>query len=430
MNKNPIAGHLKHQWHKYALFVEDVTRGSTDNNSADIAYWRNKLFTRFITWLVPVSLIALIPGATMGIIKGYPIISIIDVAAAFSISAIALNPHIKLLTRKFFVVFIIYCLASVLMVFLGFLGPAFIYLLALSVFITLTFPNKYAYYSIAVNFFICASCALIIYFKLFNSPLIKEFDFGIWVAVSSNLIFLSLVCVILISYLINGLEDTVTKEFLLKNQLQQESKERLQNNLLLKESESHYKSLFFLSPSPMWVLDSGTFRFLQVNEAAIKTYGYSNADFLGMTIEDIKTEGQMVDFFNTVQDIHTPESSTVKIDEHRRKNGELFYVEVTFNSIPFKGKPAILGIARDMTEQMNYIKAIEGQNKKLHEIAYIQSHVVRAPLARIIGLVNLIKMNADVNPGAEILAYLEESANEFDEVIKDITNKTEQIFVD
>jgi PAS domain S-box-containing protein len=421
MNINSISGRLNYLWHKYSVFVEGVTKGNTDINSADIAYWRNKLFTRFITWLVPVSLIALIPGATMGFVKGYPIISIIDIGAACSILIIALNRRIRLISRKFSVVFILYCLAAVLMVYLGFLGPAFIYLLALSVFVTLTFPNKYAYYSIAANFFICLGCALIIYFKLFNSPLIKEFDFGIWVAVSSNLIFLSLVCVVLISYLIKGLEDTVTQEFGLKNQLQQESKERMRNNLLLKESEAHYKSLFFLSPLPMWVLDSDSLRFLQVNEAAIKTYGYSNGAFLKMTIEDIKADEQPVDFLDTFRNINEPESSMIKIEQHRRKNKETFYLEVKFNSIPFRGKLAILGIARDMTEQMNYIKAIEGQNKKLHEIAYIQSHVVRAPLARIIGLVDLVKSHPDTAPDPVILAYLEKSAQEFDEVIKDIS---------
>jgi len=180
----------------------------------------------------------------------------------------------------------------------------------------------------------------------------------------------------------------------------------------------------------MWVLDSKTFRFLQVNEAAIKTYGYSNTAFLKMTIEDIKADEQAVDAPDTFRNIHEAESSMVKIEQHLRKNKDVFYVEVTFNSIPFSGKLAILGVARDMTEQMNYIKAIEGQNKKLHEIAYIQSHVVRAPLARIIGLVNLIKTNTDVALDREMLGYLEQSANEFDEAIKDITSKTEQIFID
>jgi len=430
MNEKLLVGPLSKLWQKYSAFVENATKGNTEVGSENIIYWRDKLFTLFITWLLPVCLIALIPGVTMGIIKGYPVISVVDLASAFSIFTIALSPPINLFVRKVFVVAILYCLAAVLMVFLGVLGPAFIYLLTLSVFITLTFPKKYAYYSVAANLLICVGCGILIYFKLFNSPLVRQFDLGIWIAVSSNLIFLSLVCVVLICYLIKGLEDTVLKEFRLKNQLLVESKERLRNNLLLKESEGHYKSLFFLSPSPMWVLDSETFRFLQVNEAAVKTYGYSNSDFSTMSVDDIKTEGQIVDAFAAKHDHHLQEPSRAKIFQHKRKNGEVFYVEVRFNSIPFKGKIAILGIARDMTEEMNYIKAIEDQNNKLHDIAYIQSHVVRAPLARIIGLVNLIKGCTDGKPTAEMLEYLEHSANEFDEVIQNIMSKTEQIFIE
>lgn len=70
------------------------------------------------------------------------------------------------------------------------------------------------------------------------------------------------------------------------------------------------------------------------------------------------------------------------------------------------------------------------QNEKLHEIAYIQSHYVRAPLARIIGLVNLLNSNQNESSTPEILAYLDQSAKEFDEVVRTITSKTEQIFID
>jgi PAS domain S-box-containing protein len=280
-----------------------------------------------------------------------------------------------------------------------------------------------------MNFFICLCCALIVYFKLFNSPLITEFDIGAWIAVSSNLIFLSLVCVVLINNIFKSLEDTINKESGLKNQLYQESIERQRNNERLKESEGHYKSLFFKNPSPMWVLDSETLRFLQVNEAAINNYGYTSEEFLAMSIEDIKSEDDAVGFFESLQENHKRGSSLIKINQHHRKNGESFYVEARFNTIPFKGKQATLGIARDMTEQMNYIKAIEEQNEKLHEIAYIQSHYVRAPVARIIGLVDLLNSAADDKPTDEILAYLEQSAKEFDEVIRSITSKTEQIFI-
>ncbi len=77
-----------------------------------------------------------------------------------------------------------------------------------------------------------------------------------------------------------------------------------------------------------------------------------------------------------------------------------------------------------MTEQMKFTKAIENQNARLHEIAYIQSHIVRAPLARIMGLVDIIVQNTNEIPDPRILSYLDQSAKEFDEIIKEIISKT------
>jgi PAS domain S-box-containing protein len=263
---------------------------------------------------------------------------------------------------------------------------------------------------------------LVIYFKLFNSPLIKEFNIGIWIAVASNLIFLSWVSVVLISNTIGSLENTIIKEFRLKNELKKQKVTGIRHNEQLKESEGHYKSLFFLNPWPMWVLDSKTKRFLQVNEAAVQNYGYTNEEFLTMSLKDIELQ-------NDVEVLHNEQIAKMllsTITQHSRKNKEQFYVEIIFNSIPFDGLDATLLIARDITEQMNYIKAIEGKNEKLHEIAYIQSHYVRAPLARIMGLVGLLTRDLNEKPNPEFLSYLDQSAKELDDIIRTITSKTEQ----
>ena len=206
-------------WYKYSVFVAGITRGNEGSGPGDINYWRDKLFTNFITWLLPVCLVPLVPGVIVGIKAGYPLIATVDLIAATIVFAIGLYPKLNLTLRKFLIAFILYCLAAFLMIFLGLLGPGFIYLLALSVFVTLTFPGKYAYYTVAINFLLSLCCALIIYFRLFNSPLINEFNLGAWIAVSSNLIFLSLVCVVLIINIFKGLEDTISKEHGLKKQL-------------------------------------------------------------------------------------------------------------------------------------------------------------------------------------------------------------------
>ena len=76
---------------------------------------------------------------------------------------------------------------------------------------------------------------------------------------------------------------------------------------------------------------------------------------------------------------------------------------------------------------MNYILAIEEQNLKLREIAWTQSHIVRAPLSRILGLVDIMVMDKDPKVIEELLPLLQLSATELDEVIKNIVSKTESL---
>ncbi|MBL7752283.1 MAG: PAS domain S-box protein, partial [Chitinophagaceae bacterium] len=56
----------------------------------------------------------------------------------------------------------------------------------------------------------------------------------------------------------------------------------------IRRSEQKYRYLFHHNPIPMWVIEVGTFKFLDVNEMAIQKYGYSREEFLSMTAEDIR----------------------------------------------------------------------------------------------------------------------------------------------
>ncbi|HTN22078.1 MAG TPA: PAS domain-containing protein [Pelobium sp.] len=78
-----------------------------------------------------------------------------------------------------------------------------------------------------------------------------------------------------------------------------------------------------------------------------------------------------------------------------------------------------------VAQQLRHIEIIESQNQKLSEISYIQSHIVRAPLARIMGLVDLLINHPNKSEEKEeIYQYLTDAAREFDAVITDIINKT------
>ncbi len=195
----------------------------------------------------------------------------------------------------------------------------------------------------------------------------------------------------------------------------------------LEESEKRYSDLFQLSPQPMWVYDSGTLEFLDVNAAAIKHYGYSREEFLSMDIKELMPDEDEIEGSSCLSKEHDTSILQVMC-RHKKKNREIIQVELQSNIIDFKGREAYLALSIDITERLNYIGAIEKQNKTLQEIAWIQSHLVRAPLAKIMGLIDLIQNHklSDTEKD-DYFIHILDAANEFDAVVKDIVKKTDLV---
>jgi PAS domain S-box-containing protein len=205
--------------------------------------------------------------------------------------------------------------------------------------------------------------------------------------------------------------------------------ERKKTQIELETSEKRYSDLFHLSPIPMWVFDVVTLRFLDVNEAAVRHYGYTIQEFLQMSILDITLTEDVSDVLQKVKVLNRNNSKFSQgIFRHKKKNGDLIFVDIQSNTIEFQGTLGRIILANDITERFTYIEAIEKQNEKLKKIAWIQSHVVRAPLARMMGLIDLLKKQGfDKSDNEKMYDYLLISAEELDAIIKDITNKSEEI---
>ena len=91
----------------------------------------------------------------------------------------------------------------------------------------------------------------------------------------------------------------------------------------------------------------------------------------------------------------------------------------------------MVGAVLDVTNSRKLLRKIQRQNKVLKEIAWEQSHVVRAPLARIKGLIHLLEDEVfEEMSKEEILFHIKDSANELDSIIRNIVEKTEKINVE
>lgn len=109
-----------------------------------------------------------------------------------------------------------------------------------------------------------------------------------------------------------------------------------------------FRMLFQSHPSPMWIYDPLTYRFLIVNDAAVELYGYSQLAYTRLTVLDIRPASErqrMVDAVAKRSDVDRAERWT-----HLKADGTALDVLTYGRELQFEGRTAILAIVQDRTE--------------------------------------------------------------------------------
>lgn len=109
--------------------------------------------------------------------------------------------------------------------------------------------------------------------------------------------------------------------------------------------------LFEQHPDPMWVYDLETFRFLEVNAAATRRYGYSRDEFLSMTIRDIRPEEDLSLLDGVMSQALSGHIKDI-VWTHVTKSGEQLAVDITSQTLMFRGRQAGLVCVRDVSERV------------------------------------------------------------------------------
>ena len=195
------------------------------------------------------------------------------------------------------------------------------------------------------------------------------------------------------------------------------------------ESErSNYESLFNFSPQPMWLLHADNYTILNANLSAIEKYGYALEEYKKMSYFELHPKEETE---NIAKRLSNHQLEVVNNNfVHCLKNGQQIKIDFYCKKVKgeIDGVERIIVQSNDVTEKLNHIKTIEIQNKKLRHIAWTQSHEVRAPLARILGLINLIEDEAvSFDDLPYLITSLKESSQEMDTIIKKIVIESESI---
>jgi diguanylate cyclase (GGDEF)-like protein/PAS domain S-box-containing protein len=115
----------------------------------------------------------------------------------------------------------------------------------------------------------------------------------------------------------------------------------------LHTSEQRYRLLFDESPKPMYAFDLETLKFVNVNEAALRHYGYTRQEFLALTADKIRPESEI----RLMMERMYGEVQTPCATRHRKKDGTLIDVEVSVQHLSNENTPMVLVSVNDITEQ-------------------------------------------------------------------------------
>lgn len=143
----------------------------------------------------------------------------------------------------------------------------------------------------------------------------------------------------------------------------QDVSDRVAAQARLLDAERQFRLVFDRNPLPYWVFAVDSLRFLEVNQAAVRQYGYSREEFLAMDLRDLRPAE---DAERLLQDVRKPREGfdAPSVWTHRRKDGSLLSVCIHSVDLEFGGVPARLILAEDVTERLAHER----------ELAYLARH--------------------------------------------------------
>lgn len=192
----------------------------------------------------------------------------------------------------------------------------------------------------------------------------------------------------------------------------------------IEHSESKYRHLFESNPQPMLVAAIPSGVILGVNQAAVTNYGYSAREFLGLTMQDLIHPDEWVRLPADQEQFSAPYGDA-GIWKHQTRAGKTLYVNILWHQMIFEEQRACLILAQDMTanalaerEKNLLIRELTHKNSHLEQFTYIVSHNLRAPVANLLGLCQLIQ-DENSNPAlmTHAIKLIHESALRLDDVI-------------
>lgn len=185
---------------------------------------------------------------------------------------------------------------------------------------------------------------------------------------------------------------------------------RKESERLLKESETKYRSLFATSTDALFILDQKTGAILDINETAIKLYGYTKEEMLKLRNVDMSAQP------GETEKALTSGLQRTSARFHKKKNGEIFPVDISASYFTQNDRKVSIASIRDITDIKRFEKELILAKEKAEEMNSMKtkflanmSHELRTPLIGVLGYAEILRNDLDSNEQKEMAGTIYDS---------------------
>jgi PAS domain S-box-containing protein len=189
-----------------------------------------------------------------------------------------------------------------------------------------------------------------------------------------------------------------------------EAETRRKQRVLVTRGEERYRAMFNSSPLPMWTFDRDTLRFVSVNDAAVRHYGYTREEFLAMTLADIRPPTDVKALRDDVK--HARGFADRQVWRHRKKDGSLISVELRANDITVDGQPLRLVLVNDVTER-------ERPDRRPLGLWIGLASLVAVAILTVVSNLQLVRQVQKADHTHRLIAEISVVSETFDEVLEE-----------
>ncbi|MGB3617980.1 MAG: PAS domain S-box protein [Catalinimonas sp.] len=181
------------------------------------------------------------------------------------------------------------------------------------------------------------------------------------------------------------------------------------------------------SPGEIFILDRHTLRFLYANVGALRNLGYSIEALQQMRSIDIKPEITEEQLWQTLAPLLSGACAQIVFESrHQRRDGTLYDTAISMRLSEYLGGEVLVVNAFDVTERKRTHQQVQALNQELirknnilERFAHVTSHNLRAPVARLLGLTQIIDP-AVVTEQTQALAYIKQTGSDLDQALRDL----------